>query len=128
MDPDQTTPMDCSLMSSLFRVHSVCFHDKSHQVHLNSLLKKNRNYHWGSVQTGKSQPESPTAASFPTGTVDPRVGLFRFPLNTNDGFFSHIPSNFGTVFYFLRESSGGINQLETQEIYPHIRILVSDVG
>ena len=26
-------------------------------------------------------------ASFPTGTVDPRVGIFLFPLNTNDGFY-----------------------------------------
>ena len=31
-------------------------------------------------------------ASFPTGTVDPRVGIFLSPLNTNDGFYlSHIP-------------------------------------
>ena len=30
-------------------------------------------------------------ASFPTGTVGPRVGIFLSPLNTNDGFFlSHI--------------------------------------
>ena len=26
-------------------------------------------------------------ASFPTGTVDPRVGIFLSPLNTNDGFY-----------------------------------------
>ena len=25
-------------------------------------------------------------ASFPTGTVGPRVGIFLYPLNTNDGF------------------------------------------
>ena len=31
-------------------------------------------------------------ASFPTGTVGPRVGIFLSPLNTNDGFYlSHIP-------------------------------------
>ena len=31
-------------------------------------------------------------ASFPTGTVGPRVGFFLSPLNTNDGFYlSHIP-------------------------------------
>ena len=29
-------------------------------------------------------------AEFPTGTVDPRVGIFLSPLNTNDGFFSCI--------------------------------------
>ena len=33
-------------------------------------------------------------ASFPTGTVGPRVGIFLSPLNTNDGFyFSHIPTH-----------------------------------
>ena len=33
-------------------------------------------------------------ASFPTGTVGPRVGIFLSPLNTNDGFYlSHIPHN-----------------------------------
>ena len=38
--------------------------------------------HWCSVV-----PE----ASFPTGTVGPRVGIFLFPLNTNDRFYlSHI--------------------------------------
>ena len=31
-------------------------------------------------------------ASYPTGTVGPRVGIFLSPLNTNDGFYlSHIP-------------------------------------
>ena len=31
-------------------------------------------------------------ASFPTGTVGPRVGIFLSPLNTNDGFYlSHTP-------------------------------------
>ena len=31
-------------------------------------------------------------ASFPTGTVGPRVGIFLSPLNTNDGFYlSHKP-------------------------------------
>ena len=31
-------------------------------------------------------------ASFPTGTMGPRVGIFLSPLNTNDGFYlSHIP-------------------------------------
>ena len=33
-------------------------------------------------------------ASFPTGMVGPRVGIFLSPLNTNDGFyFSHIPTH-----------------------------------
>ena len=36
----------------------------------------------------------PRQASFPTGTVGPRVGIFLSPLNTNDGFYwssSHKP-------------------------------------
>ena len=49
--------------------------------------------HWCSVSTGKSQPSGPPfqwetrQASFPTETVDPRVGIFLSPLNTNDGFY-----------------------------------------
>ena len=31
-------------------------------------------------------------ALFPSGTVDPRVGIFLSTLNINDRFFSHIPS------------------------------------
>ena len=39
-------------------------------------------------------------ASFPTGTVGPRVGIFLSPLNTNDGFYlSHPHTNNG--FFFL---------------------------
>ena len=35
-------------------------------------------------------------ASFPTGTVGPRVGIFLSPLNTNDGFYlSHMGENNG---------------------------------
>ena len=30
-------------------------------------------------------------ASFPTGTVGPRVGIFLSPLNTNDGFYFSYP-------------------------------------
>ena len=53
----------------------------------------NRIHHWCSVGTEKSQPEGPRfqwetrLAEFPTGTVDPRVGIFLKPLNTNDRFF-----------------------------------------
>ena len=39
-------------------------------------------------------------ASFPTGTVGPRVGIFLSPLNTKDGFYlSHPHTNNG--FFFL---------------------------
>ena len=41
--------------------------------------------HWCSVVPEKSQPSG--QASFPTGTVGPRVGIFLEPLNTNDRFY-----------------------------------------
>ena len=54
--------------------------------------------HWCSVSTGQSQLSGPPfqwetrQGSFPTGTVDPRVGIFLSLLNTNDGFcLSYIP-------------------------------------
>ena len=53
--------------------------------------------HWCSVSTGKAQPSGPPVqwetrqASFPTGTVDPRVGIFLSPLDTNDGFYLSHP-------------------------------------
>ena len=54
--------------------------------------------HYCSVVPEKSQPSGPPfsgetrQASIPTGTVDPRVGIFLSPLNTNDGFYlSHTP-------------------------------------
>ena len=54
--------------------------------------------HCCSVVPEKSQPLRSTVqwetqqASFPTGMVGPRVGIFLSPLNTNDRFyFSHIP-------------------------------------
>ena len=36
-------------------------------------------------------------ALFPTGTVDPRVGISLSPLNTNDGFSLYLPSISATV-------------------------------
>ena len=53
--------------------------------------------HWRSVVPEKIPTLGSTVhwetrqASFPTGTVGPRVGIFLSPLNTNDGFYlSHI--------------------------------------
>ena len=46
-----------------------------------------------SVDSKKSQPSGPPfqwetrQASFPTGTVDHRVGIFLSPLNTDNGFY-----------------------------------------
>ena len=41
-------------------------------------------------------------ASFPTGTVGPRVGIFLEPMNTNDGFFfSYTTSSDRTVRYSI---------------------------
>ena len=52
-------------------------------------------------ETGKSQPLGPPfqwnlgEASFPTGTMDPRVGISLSPLDTNDGFSlsDYVPAN-----------------------------------
>ena len=45
------------------------------------------------VQWFQKNPD-PRQASFPTGTVGPRVGIFLSPLNTNDGFnLSHMGKN-----------------------------------
>ena len=49
------------------------------------LFVRKRIHHWCSVSTGKSQPSCPPfhwetrQGSFPTGTVDPRVGIFLSP-------------------------------------------------
>ena len=63
-----------------------------------SWYMRKRMDHWCSVVSEKSQPSGPPfqwetrQASFPTGTVGPRVGIFLSPLNTNDGFYlSHTP-------------------------------------
>ena len=53
---------------------------------------RNRIDHWCTVDTGNPNPRVHRSsgklgeASFPTGTVDPRVGISLSPLNTNDGF------------------------------------------
>ena len=53
---------------------------------------RNRIDHWWTVEPGNPNPRVHRSsgklgeASFPTGTVDPRVGIFLSPLNTNDGF------------------------------------------
>ena len=58
-----------------------------------SWYMRKRIDHWCSVVPEKSQPSGPTfqwetrQASFPTGTLGPRVGIFLSPLYTNDGFY-----------------------------------------
>ena len=53
---------------------------------------RNRIDHWCTVEPGNPNPRVHRSsgklgeASFPTGTVDPRVGISLSPLNTNDGF------------------------------------------
>ena len=64
--------------------------------------------HWCSVGTGKSLPEGPAfgGASFPTGTVDPRVGISRFNCTPMIDSISHISnknillSTFGVTLWF----------------------------
>ena len=53
---------------------------------------RNRIDHWCTVEPGNPNPRVHRSsgklgkASFPTGTVDPRVWISLSPLNTNDGF------------------------------------------
>ena len=53
---------------------------------------RNRIDHWCTVKPGNPNPRVHCSsgklgeASFPTGTVDPRVGTSLSPRNTNDGF------------------------------------------
>ena len=53
---------------------------------------RNRIDHWCTVEPGNPNPRVHRSsgklgeASFPTGTVDPQVGISLSPLNTNDGF------------------------------------------
>ena len=63
---------------------------------------RNRIDHWRTVEPGNPNPRVHRSsgkfgeASFPTGTVDPRVGISLSPLNTNDGFsFAHRQQIYG---------------------------------
>ena len=38
-------------------------------------------------------------ASFPTGMIGPRVGIFLSPLNTNDGFYLSYPHTYKGIFF-----------------------------
>ena len=68
--------------------------------------KINRIHHWCSVGTKNPNPRATSQwetrlAEFPTGIMDPRVGIIMFPRNINDGFiFSHIIWR-STVRYLL---------------------------
>ena len=62
---------------------------------------RNRIDHWCTVEPDNPYPRVHRSsgklgeASFPTGTVDPRVGISLSPLNTNDGF-----SFSGTLLFY----------------------------
>ena len=62
-----------------------------------SWYMRKRIDHWCSVVPEKIPTLGSTVqwetqqASFPTGMVDPRVGIFLSPLNTNDGFYLSHP-------------------------------------
>ena len=67
--------------------------------------------HWCTVEPGNPNPRVHRSsgklgeASFPTGTVDPRVGISLSPLNTNDGFSlsrGAKQDDFSGQFVFLR--------------------------
>ena len=70
---------------------------------------RNRIDHWCTVEPGNPNPRVHRSsgklgeASFPTGTVDPRVGISLSPLNTNDGFslsFMDAHDGFLQSYYF----------------------------
>ena len=61
-------------------------------------------------------------ASFPTGTVGPRVGIFLSPLNTNDGFYlSHMSKNNGNPDLLCEKTCTGPNL--NIPFIPNIRLL-----
>ena len=97
-------------MTSRIDVRPKCGFSFFYLYHgLVQVCEINRIHHWCSVGTEKSQPEGPPfqwetrLAEFPTGTVDPRVGIFLEPLNTNDRFFFSYTTTvrYSTVYYLL---------------------------
>ena len=50
---------------------------------------------WSTIQWETRQ------ASFPTGTVDPQVGIFLSPLNTNNGFYLSYMDTHGRLLYSI---------------------------
>ena len=93
---------------------------RDHSISYALVCEKNRIHHWCSVWTEKSQHEGPPFqwetrhAKFPTGTVEPRVGIFLEPLNTNDRFFfsftTTVPVHvwYSTVYNLLVTSMGSM--------------------
>ena len=53
--------------------------------------KKNRSLVFSGSRKIPTLGSTVQFASFPTGTVGPRVGIFLSPLNTNDGFYLSYP-------------------------------------
>ena len=76
---------------------------------------RNRIDHWCTVEPGNSNPRVHRSsgklgkASFPIGTVDPRVGISLSPLNTNDGFSLYTMSDLLRKKIDLRESAANGN-------------------
>ena len=59
------------------------------------MCEINRSHHWCSVGTEKSQPSGTQGLPSSNCMVDPRVGIFQEPQNTDDRFFfSYINSTF----------------------------------
>ena len=77
---------------------------------------RNRIDHWCTVKPGNPNPRVHRSsgkldeASFPTGTVDPRVGISLSPLNTNDGFSLSTPFFSLVVFFSLSMFLGNATQ------------------
>ena len=72
---------------------------------------RNRIDHWCTVKPGNPNPRVYRSngklceASFPTGTVDPRVGISLSPLNTNDGFSLSITVYFSQIFVLITKDT-----------------------
>ena len=88
---------------------------------------RNRIDHWCTVEPGNSNPRVHRSswklgeASFPTGTVDPRVGISLPPLNTNDGFsLSGMQEIIVYVLFNLKRLELPNQDMGTQSVTLHI--------
>ena len=74
---------------------------------------RNRIDHWCTVEPGNPKGK----ASFPTGTVDPWVGISLFPLNTNDGF------SFISIFLYVLTPERDIRPVSRNQVLGSVFLL-----
>ena len=79
-----------------------------------------------SMSTEKSQSPGPPffgetlQASFLTGTVDHRIGIFLSPLNTNDRFYFSLTNYISNVTAICESPNGTLTVLKAFMLYPCI--------